>query len=673
VLYDCFTFFNEVELLEIRLRSLRDVVDRFVICESLHTHSGLPKPLTFPTLAEKYKDYPITHLVFPGDPRAGPWDNEHGQRNHMTRALGECRSDDLILLSDIDELPNPAALGDLGDAEVGALEMDLCYYFINCQFPQKWYHAKLFRHRAIGSRTLTEMRFSEAKLIKNGGTHFSYLGGAERIRTKLLSFAHQEFNSPKFTDTENIERRVGASRDLFDRGADLVVHDLVEAPYYVPRSVLDEPDRYRGLIRTPPMKHFYQSIQGWFTFPAFYRSMVERAPQEGARFVEVGSWKGTSAAYLAVEVVNSGKPIEVTCVDTWNGSEEHAGFDTSRLYDEFIENMKPVKDVVKAVRGASVDVATTFDDGSLDLVFIDAAHDHDSVKADIEAWLPKVKTGGTLAGHDHSHPPVGRAVAELLPAAASAGEDVWCYLKPGRQPFVSCICPTYNRVGGDYQWLIEECVEAFLRQTYPEALRELIILNDHPGQTIVCDAPGVRVINHPQRFPTLGEKYNHAIERARGEVILSWEDDDISLPRRIADSVDRLDEGYDYWNPQGSWFMDGHGALHKTHPQGVNHNASAFTKKAWREVGGYARVSGPQDAMMDSALKAKVRTSPVHLTEPRRWSFIYRFGVSNLHLSAFADTQRVYDEYVRRATVHGRFVLAPKWRRDYAALAASMS
>ena len=101
----------------------------------------------------------------------------------------------------------------------------------------------------------------------------------------------------------------------------------------------------------------------------------------------------------------------------------------------------------------------------------------------------------------------------------------------------------------------------FLRQDY--AYKELLVLNDCPGQELICDAPDVFVINFPRRFRTLGEKLNAGIALAEGSIIVPWNDDDIMLPWRITKSLERLaDTGY--YNPQVYWFLDSSG-LHNDH------------------------------------------------------------------------------------------------------------
>jgi len=169
------------------------------------------------------------------------------------------------------------------------------------------------------------------------------------------------------------------------------------------------------------LEHFYKSIHGWSTsIDEVYKDFVEKA--EGQKHVvEVGSWKGQSAAYMAVEILNSGKPIKFDCVDTWLGSlneEAHrsdSAIINNTLYDEFVNNMKPVEGFYTAVRLASTEAAKLYEDASLDLVLIDANHEYDYVKEDILAWLPKVKPGGILAGHDWGWEGIVRAVNETLP------------------------------------------------------------------------------------------------------------------------------------------------------------------------------------------------------------------------------------------------------------------
>jgi len=191
------------------------------------------------------------------------------------------------------------------------------------------------------------------------------------------------------------------------------------------------------------MEHFYNNIQGWTDgIDTLYHQMVnsvpvstETVPTRQFYFVEVGTWKGKSAAFMAVEILNSGKDIKFDCVDTWQGSDEEGHqrdeyVISNSLYEHFVENMKPVEGYYNPVRATSVDAAKLYEDGSLDFVFIDAAHDYESVKADIAAWAPKVRSDGFLAGHDfYPEDPnidVARAVFEAFSDVTALP---WCWSK----------------------------------------------------------------------------------------------------------------------------------------------------------------------------------------------------------------------------------------------------
>lgn len=158
--------------------------------------------------------------------------------------------------------------------------------------------------------------------------------------------------------------------------------------------------------------------ENWFTFPSLYSRMARRFPS-GSTFVEVGSWKGRSSAHMAVEIANSNKDIRFYCVDTWEGSKEHQSQDLSNLYQTFLDNMRPVERHYFPLKLTSLEASRKFRDESLDFVFLDASHEYEDVREDILAWLPKVKPGGVLAGHDyylgHNYfPGVKRAADELL-------------------------------------------------------------------------------------------------------------------------------------------------------------------------------------------------------------------------------------------------------------------
>ena len=236
---------------------------------------------------------------------------------------------------------------------------------------------------------------------------------------------------------------------------------------------------------------------------------------------------------------------------------------------------------------------------------------------------------------------------------------------------VSCLCPTYNRAP-QFLNLLEEAVESFRRQIIPDYIKaELVILNDTPNQILVCDTPNVHVFNRSSRCSSLGEKRNTLVSMSGGDLLLCWDDDDISLPERIAQAVRYHEAGFDYFNPQRSWFIDQYG-LHSDHKHGYCHNASAFTRAAWKKVGGYPESSA-EDALLDTKLKSMYgATDPIEAES--QWTYIYRWGVSSTHISGIAGGpphdphEPHYRSIGQQPVVPGVFHIKPRWYNDYVKL-----
>lgn len=186
------------------------------------------------------------------------------------------------------------------------------------------------------------------------------------------------------------------------------------------------------------MDHFHYKIPGWFTFPQLYSHMVDR--YNNAHFVEVGAWQGSSTAYMGVEIINSGKNIKFDVYDIW-GRYSIDGLNTKnpqQYPDNFVEqmfreNIEPVKSVVNATKLDSVSASTYYQDNSLDFVFVDADHGFEAVIKDLQAWVPKVKAGGHIAGHDYFNDEgVRQAVRQYFNKnddSLYVGEQCWCFFK----------------------------------------------------------------------------------------------------------------------------------------------------------------------------------------------------------------------------------------------------
>jgi beta-1,4-mannosyl-glycoprotein beta-1,4-N-acetylglucosaminyltransferase len=230
---DCFIFYNELELLNYRLNLLNDVVAYFIIVEATHTHAGHPKELFFKNNRHMFEKFnsKIIHIVVDDFPHIFPninyekkeqWINEKFQRNCGTRGLSQITNlcdDDILIVSDLDEIPDPRILSLIPSSmDIASLEMHLYYYNLNTKVKEKWYHAKLVSIGKLNQYrpTLDDIRFIKCGYIPNGGWHLSYFGDIRFIQNKLKNFAHQEFNTITMTDENIIANKIKTHTNLFD-------------------------------------------------------------------------------------------------------------------------------------------------------------------------------------------------------------------------------------------------------------------------------------------------------------------------------------------------------------------------------------------------------------------------------------------------------------------------
>jgi beta-1,4-mannosyl-glycoprotein beta-1,4-N-acetylglucosaminyltransferase len=451
MLIDCFTFFNELDMLECRLEYLYDKVDQFVLVEADITHSGKSKPFYFDLNKDRYSKYlsKITHIKLETDPSQYDWTHdlsknfnnaswhvENHQRNSILDGIKDLPDNAVIMLSDLDEIPNrdaiPRAIRMLEQRLAVSLETRQFYYNLGQCLVEPWPATVVVKKQILNRVSPQQLR--DAKngnvLIKKGGWHLTYFGSVDAIRNKIMNFAHQEYNNETFTDPSYIEQRVRNGEELYGRPFPMVRVSTKEFP-------VDFINCFERFLSERKIEHYAERVEGFFDSGDFeyYRKVVAQA-QSGNHFVEVGSYKGRSSAYMAVEIALSGKTIRFDCVDTWAGSEEHqagelfedADVVNNRLYDVFLKNMEPVNGYYTPVRATSLEAAKLYGDNSLDMVFIDAAHDYENVLADIIAWSPKVKSDGIISGHDWHHPPIKQAVAETLGEVNSIG-SCWYVFK----------------------------------------------------------------------------------------------------------------------------------------------------------------------------------------------------------------------------------------------------
>ena len=254
--YDCFTFFNELDLLEIRLNVLWEVVDKFVLVEADRTFTNKEKQFYFEENKEKYKCFldKIIHIKITKYPEMkDAWDMEYYQRNQIACGLVDCAPDDVVLISDLDEIPNPEIIKRFKENGSGThkLEQVFFYYYLNYQKCVSKYGcpAKITRYKEITVNNYTPQKIrveDNIKIIKKGGWHFSYLGGEEAIKYKIQSFAHQEYNNENYVN-DKITNKIYLGLDIFDRyGVRFIPVKITNKKF--PQYIVNNIDKYSHLI-----------------------------------------------------------------------------------------------------------------------------------------------------------------------------------------------------------------------------------------------------------------------------------------------------------------------------------------------------------------------------------------------------------------------------------------
>jgi predicted O-methyltransferase YrrM len=150
----------------------------------------------------------------------------------------------------------------------------------------------------------------------------------------------------------------------------------------------------------------YLISDNWFDYKEFYDWISTKNFQ---KFVELGVWKGHSLTYLANQIRS--REVEIFAVDLWEDTYKYDNDPNlekqkKHIYDIYRENVRRagLTDKIIDIKSLSWEAANLFEDHSVDFVFIDADHSLESVTKDINAWLPKIKEGGIISGHDYFNP-----------------------------------------------------------------------------------------------------------------------------------------------------------------------------------------------------------------------------------------------------------------------------
>ena len=256
-IFDCFIFNHEIELLEIRLNILNDYVDKFVITEGDMTFSGLPKESHFLNNKErfaKWEDKIILNQINIPECES-PWHREIYSRNAMVN-LDIFNDDDLIIMSDGDEIPNPEILDQasewVSDDTHFTFEQSCYAYWMNNLYSNKWFGTRAATYKYVNNTTVDDIREGtedESKItgsiITNGGWHFTYLGDESHIRQKINSFCDRHFDVPEVT--ENISKNLEGGTDVLNRTH--ITYSTVDLDDSFPQYIIDNQEKYSHLIK----------------------------------------------------------------------------------------------------------------------------------------------------------------------------------------------------------------------------------------------------------------------------------------------------------------------------------------------------------------------------------------------------------------------------------------
>ena len=302
---DCIPFFNELDILKLRLHILDPLVDRFVIEEATHTFSGLPKDLCFEKNREMFEEFlpKITYLVVDNSPEEiSTHERDKFQKNALAKALTDASDEDVLILSDVDEIPNPAVLQELvkrfDPDKIYHLAQRNFYCYLNMEevsgnllsitgeFPgverRMWLGTKVFAKKKIPESGIIDLREISPEdprsvRVADGGWHFGYMGSchetdvSRRVGTKVVAAAHQEYNTEDVL--AEVKDRLILGEDIFGRNA-VFQWAVVDESY--PQYLLEHKSEYDYLIMPPISRGKKAFVKIWMLIKRFCRKVRRR-------------------------------------------------------------------------------------------------------------------------------------------------------------------------------------------------------------------------------------------------------------------------------------------------------------------------------------------------------------------------------------------------------------
>jgi len=274
MIYDCFLYYDEDMLLDIRFKTLNKHVDKFVIVESTHTFTGKDKVLNFDI--KKFAQYAdkIIYKIFDETPHQDAWENERRTRNYIMAGLSEAQDSDWIIVSDVDEIIKPEKLK-LFDSRklVNIFYLNFYNYQFNmqvfntngtarkCKLPKMTTLKNLkgffnglpedFRNvkRSSIRNTFFKWNFLKyrTKVIDDAGWHFSWIMTTDRISEKMSSISHTEYDLPEINNKEHIEEAIKSGADIWNR--DRIMKTVPVTLEHFPATLVENIEVYKDFIR----------------------------------------------------------------------------------------------------------------------------------------------------------------------------------------------------------------------------------------------------------------------------------------------------------------------------------------------------------------------------------------------------------------------------------------
>lgn len=252
MIFDAFTFFNELDLLELRLSILDPHVDKFILVESAQTFSGLDKPLYYLKNIERFAKWndKIIHIIAPGMEIKETAFERHWLCYELIEAClnVEGQPEDIAFCSDLDEIWNPEVLSKV-DEDIHSLAQYNYSYWLNNRSSEQWVGTLMSKIKNIYPGYNKKYRTVKPNILENGGSHFTNMGGVEQLTKKIEAYDHTEANIDWVKD--GLKARMENGIDYLGRVADYQGNPFT---FYVeedkwPQYLKDNKEKYATYLR----------------------------------------------------------------------------------------------------------------------------------------------------------------------------------------------------------------------------------------------------------------------------------------------------------------------------------------------------------------------------------------------------------------------------------------